>query len=113
MSDHRHDRAYAPFALVSVVVPTYNERENLRPLAERLFAAVSPTRAELLIVDDNSPDGTAQEAGGLAAHWPVRCEVRTAQRGLATAVVHGLRAARGDYIVVMDADLSHLSLIHI
>lgn len=92
---------------VSVVVPTYNERDNLAPLAERVFAVLDPARSELLIVDDNSPDGTPDVARALAARFPVRCEVRTQERGLATAVIAGLRLAEYDYIVSMDADLSH------
>jgi len=92
---------------ISVVVPTYNERGNLGPLARRLFAALSPEQTELLIVDDNSPDGTADEAAVLAARWPVRCITRCGQRGLATAAIRGMREARGQLIVVMDADLSH------
>lgn len=91
----------------TVVVPTYNERDNLASLAERVFAAVSPDDTELLIVDDNSPDGTAELAESLAARYPVRCIVRRDERGLATAVIAGLRAARGDRVVSMDADLSH------
>lgn len=92
---------------VSVIVPTYNERENLAPLAARIFAVLDPREAELLIVDDNSPDGTAAVAEELGAQFPVRCIVRKNQRGLATAVIHGLREARGELCVVMDADLSH------
>lgn len=92
---------------VSVVVPSYNERENLAPLARGVFAVLNPAEAELLIVDDNSPDGTAAEAGRLAQDFPIRCIVRNAERGLATAVIRGLREARGDIVVVMDADLSH------
>lgn len=92
---------------VTIVVPTYNERENLTPLVERIFAAVAPQDTELLIVDDNSPDGTAALAESLAAHYPIRCIVRRDERGLATAVIAGLRAAHGDRVVVMDADLSH------
>lgn len=91
----------------SVIVPTRNERGNLEPLAERIFAALDPRRAELLIVDDDSPDGTAAAAEALAARWPVRCIVRRGERGLATAVIRGLREARGELCVVMDADLSH------
>ncbi len=94
-------------APVTVVVPTYNERENLAPLAQRLFATLDPHNAELLIVDDNSPDGTAAVAEQLALTWPVRTVVRTAERGLATAVIAGMLAARGEIVVVMDADLSH------
>ena len=98
---------YEPASFVSVVVPTYNESGNIAPLAERIFAALSPDHSELLIVDDNSPDGTAEAARALSPRWPVRCLVRQHERGLATAVIHGLRAARGELIVSMDADQSH------
>jgi dolichol-phosphate mannosyltransferase len=100
---------YVPEQSVSVVVPTYNERANIRPLAERVFAAVSPAHCEVLIVDDASPDGTAAECAAVAAEtgWPLRCTVRQGERGLATAVVRGLREARGELIVSLDADLSH------
>jgi dolichol-phosphate mannosyltransferase len=92
---------------VAVLVPTYNERENLAALAQRIFALPALPDAELLVVDDNSPDGTAAVAAQLAQTYPVRCVVRTAERGLATAVIAGLRAAAGEFVVVMDADLSH------
>ncbi len=92
---------------ISVIVPTRNERDNLSPLAQRVHAALAPRRYELLIIDDESPDGTADAAANLAARFPVRCVVRRGQRGLATAVIRGLREARGDACVVMDADLSH------
>ncbi|NUM88193.1 MAG: polyprenol monophosphomannose synthase [Bdellovibrionales bacterium] len=92
---------------VTIVVPTYNERENLAPLAQRVFNAVNPTAAELLIVDDDSPDATAEEAVRLSREYPIRVVVRRSERGLATAVIEGIRAARGDLVVVMDADLSH------
>jgi dolichol-phosphate mannosyltransferase len=92
---------------LTIVVPTYRERENLAALARRIFAAVSPDEAELLIVDDDSPDGTAEQAARLAGEFPIRCLVRRDQRGLATAVIAGIRAACGDVVVVMDADLSH------
>lgn len=92
---------------VSVIVPTYNERANLPRLTERIFAALDPVASELIIVDDDSPDGTAELARQLAQRWPVRVIVRQHERGLATAVIAGLRAARGALCVVMDADLSH------
>jgi dolichol-phosphate mannosyltransferase len=92
---------------VTIVVPTYNERENLPVLAERVFRAVDPAQAELLVVDDDSPDGTAQVAAELARRWPVRCVVRRGERGLATAVIAGLRHAAAERVIVMDADLSH------
>ncbi len=99
--------ATPPAPPLTIVVPTYNERDNLPRLVERLFAAVSPAATELLVVDDNSPDGTAAVAAALAAQQPIRCLVRTGERGLATAVLAGLAAARGEIVVVMDADLSH------
>lgn len=92
---------------LSIVVPTYNERDNLAAVVRRVFAIVDPARTELLIVDDDSPDGTAEEAARLAGAYPIRCLVRLGQRGLATAVIAGIREARGDVVVVMDADLSH------
>jgi dolichol-phosphate mannosyltransferase len=98
---------YIPSAPVSVIIPTYNERDNLARLAARLFDALSPQHAELIVVDDDSPDGTAQRADELAQRWPVRCLVRRGQRGLATAVIAGMRTASGGLLVVMDADLSH------
>lgn len=92
---------------ISVIVPTYNECENLAPLVERVQAALAQRKHELLIVDDRSPDGTAAAARRLAERFPIRCVVRETERGLATAVIAGLRAAHGEYCVVMDADLSH------
>ena len=97
----------APNAPMSIVVPTYNERENLAPLAARVFAAIDAGSSELLIIDDDSPDGTATLARELAERYPVRCLVRRGERGLATAVIRGLREARSKLCVVMDADLSH------
>lgn len=92
---------------ISVIVPTYNERDNLSPLLERIVAALAGERYEIVIVDDHSPDGTADRALELAARAPLRCIVRKNERGLATAVVRGLREARGEICVVLDADLSH------
>ena len=92
---------------VSVVVPTYNERENVGALAERVFSVLDPAASELLIVDDDSPDGTAAAVAKLAETWPVRVLVRRGERGLARAVICGLRAARGALLVSLDADLSH------
>ncbi|HXH26203.1 MAG TPA: glycosyltransferase [Vicinamibacterales bacterium] len=97
-----------PRTSVTVVVPTYNERENLPELVRRVFAVLDPRQAELLVVDDDSPDGTATAAEALrSAASPVRVVRRVGERGLATAVIRGIREARGDIIVVMDADLSH------
>lgn len=97
-----------PRTSVTVVVPTYNERENLPELVRRVFAVLDPRQAELLVIDDDSPDGTATAAEALRSPAsPVRVVRRVGERGLATAVIRGIREARGDIIVVMDADLSH------
>lgn len=94
---------------LSVIVPTYREAENLEPLATRLVAALQPTgwSFEILIVDDNSPDETRAVCERLAESAPLRLLVREQERGLSTAVLHGMREAQGDVFVVMDADLSH------
>jgi dolichol-phosphate mannosyltransferase len=95
---------------VAVVIPTYNERENLASLAPRLLE-LGPGYL-FLIVDDNSPDGTGKLADELAAAHPGRFAVlhRQAKEGLAAAYVAGLRAALqtpAELIVTMDADHSH------
>lgn len=92
-----------------VVLPTYNERPNL----ERVTAGIlRHENASLLVVDDNSPDGTGQLADDLAARFPGRMEVmhRSGLRGLGRSYIDGLRRAldtRTDAICQMDADLSH------
>ena len=94
-----------------VIVPTYNERENVRTIAEELL--VHPD-LELTIVDDGSPDGTGAIADGLASEHPGRVTVihRTGTRGLGRSYVDGMRYALAnsdaDLICQMDADLSHL-----
>jgi dolichol-phosphate mannosyltransferase len=93
--------------MVSVVVPTYNEAGSVPKLAERLHAALGAREWELVIVDDGSPDGTADIAAALAPRIPTNVVRRAGKGGLASAVIAGFAAARGDILVVMDADLSH------
>ena len=93
--------------MISVVVPTYNEAGTIPKLAARLSDALTRREWELVVVDDGSPDGTADVAEALAPHVPVRVVRRTAKAGLASAVLAGFAAARGDVLVVMDSDLSH------
>jgi dolichol-phosphate mannosyltransferase len=92
-----------------VIVPTYNERDNLPPLVERLRAL--PVGADLLVVDDNSPDGTGRLADELAAEHPsIHVLHRTEKSGLGRAYLAGFCWAleRGyEFIVQMDGDLSH------
>jgi len=89
---------------VLVVVPTYNERDNLPLLARGVLAHAG---FRMLIVDDGSPDGTADLAESYADVHPVRVVRRPGKAGLASAVLAGFAQARGDVLVVMDADLSH------
>ena len=93
--------------MLSVVVPTFNEAGSVTGLAERLQAALAGREWELVIVDDGSPDGTADIAAALAPRIPVNLVRRAGKAGLASAVVAGFAAARGDVLLVMDADLSH------
>ena len=94
---------------VTIVVPTYNESENIPVLLERLEAAMTGAGRpfEMLVVDDNSPDGTADLANSLSDDRPIRAIKRTEERGLATAVIRGLQEANYDLCVCIDADLSH------
>jgi dolichol-phosphate mannosyltransferase len=93
---------------VSVIVPAYHEAENLPLLIERVerVRAEHGLALELLIMDDDSRDGTEELVAALGKDW-VRLVVRGHNRGLGPAVVEGLHAARHDVFVVMHADLSH------
>jgi dolichol-phosphate mannosyltransferase len=94
---------------VSVIVPTFREADNLPVLVAAIHDALSrqKTTYEIVIVDDDSRDGTEGVCADLARRYPLRLLVRRNERGLASAVVSGMRAAKGTYLVVMDADLSH------
>src|SRR5262245_66613762 len=93
---------------VSLIVPTYNERDNIVPLLDRVRAALAGRLFEVLVVDDDSPDRTWQVAEAYAAEHPeVRVICRHGKRGLSAAIVEGFDQARGAMLAVMDADLSH------
>ena len=92
---------------ISLIIPSYNERDNIKPLIERVDKALAGCDHEILILDDNSTDGTIEAAEDMAGKYPVRVIVRREEKGLATAVVHGMRHACGEIIGVMDADLQH------
>jgi dolichol-phosphate mannosyltransferase len=93
--------------VISVIVPTYNEAASLPLLIERLARAMGGRVWEMVVVDDASPDGTADVAARLAATRPVRVVHRPGKAGLASAVIAGMKEAHGEVLVVMDADLSH------
>jgi len=96
--------------MLSLVVPTYNEQHNLPTLLERLEAALvgSGEPFEVIVVDDNSPDGTSQLARSLRTRYPwLRVITRTHQRDLSTAVLAGWFEGRGEILGVIDGDLQH------
>lgn len=93
---------------LSIVAPAYNERPNIRPLVAVITAAMGDTPWELIVVDDDSPDGTCREVAAVAREGaPVRAIRRVGRRGLASAVVEGAMSARAEIVAVMDADLQH------
>jgi len=96
--------------MISLVIPTYNERRNVAELVERAAVALQVTGEpyELILVDDNSPDGTAEAIRELqAARSWLRLIVRRDERDLSTAVLTGWSAARGEILGCMDGDLQH------
>jgi dolichol-phosphate mannosyltransferase len=96
--------------MVSVVLPTYNERDGIGELVEEILAITRAARlpAEVLVVDDDSPDGTAGHVEERFRTDPaVRVHVRRGERGLASAIRRGITEARGDVVVVMDSDGNH------
>ena len=93
---------------VSIVIPTFREAENLKELLPTISRVLSAAalRGEVIVVDDNSCDGTVELIREMA-NSQVRLLVRTEERGLSSAVIHGMEHATGDILLVMDADLSH------
>ena len=96
-------------AALSIVVPTYNERERLADLVQAVFRSYGDAGVdgELIIVDDNSPDGTGAIADDLAQHYRIIVVHRAGKLGLGTAVVEGFERASAPVVGVIDADLSH------
>ena len=95
-------------AELSIVIPTFNESANLRELVERIRAALPSVSWEIVFVDDNSPDGTAQVARQLYDDEPrVRCIRRVGRRGLSSACIEGMLSTSAPFVAVMDADLQH------
>ena len=98
----------ADIPIVSVVVPTFNERDNVTTLYRRLEAAFKDVPWEVVFVDDNSPDGTWQVVRELSrTDARVRCIRRIGRRGLSGACIEGILAASAPYAAVIDADLQH------
>jgi dolichol-phosphate mannosyltransferase len=93
---------------LAIILPTLNERGNLRRLEQRLTAALAGIEWEAIIVDDNSLDGTADEARAIGLSNPrIRCIQRVGRRGLASAAIEGMCATAAPVVAVMDADHQH------
>jgi dolichol-phosphate mannosyltransferase len=94
--------------VLSVIVPCFNERPNVAPMIAKLETALVGIAWEVIYVDDNSPDGTAQEVRRIARDDPrVRCIRRIGRRGLASAVIEGALSSSADYVAAIDGDLQH------
>lgn len=93
---------------ISIITPTYNEKENLQILVDKLFADMKDYDIELIIVDDNSPDGTGKIADEISkTNDNVKVIHRPRKMGLGSAFVDGVKAASGNIFLLMDSDLSH------
>jgi len=92
---------------VSVVIPTYNERENILELLDRLAVILRGVRMEVVVVDARSPDGTGRLVADTARRRPWLRVIHGAPSSLSGSVLEGLRQAKGQVLCVMDADLSH------
>lgn len=104
-----HGTKNLPAALeLAVVIPTFNERDNVQPVLNNLANALAGIRYEVIFVDDDSQDGTADCVRAIASTDPyVRVLQRVRRRGLASACLEGMMATAAPYIAVMDADLQH------
>ena len=93
---------------LAIVLPTFNESGNVGPLVDRLQKALHGVRYEVIFVDDDSPDGTADVVRLLAEqHDNVRVLQRIGRRGLASACIEGILGTAAPYVAVMDADMQH------
>jgi len=93
---------------LSVVIPTYNEKDNIRPLLGKIEAALEGVAWEAIFVDDDSPDGTSEVIRKISQSDPrIRCLQRIGRRGLSSACIEGMLASSATYLAVIDADLQH------
>jgi dolichol-phosphate mannosyltransferase len=94
---------------ISIIVPTYKEAKNITPLSEQINQAMNEAGLtyEIIIVDDNSKDGIIEAVDLIKDRYNINLKVRESERGLSSAVIAGFGLAKGEIIVVMDADLSH------
>lgn len=95
-------------AKVSIVIPTFNEVDNVRPLIEGVEQSIGPDGWEIIFVDDNSPDGTSEQVKAIAkTDRRIRCIRRISRRGLSSAAIEGILSSSAELVAVMDGDLQH------
>lgn len=94
--------------LISIILPTYNEKGNICPLIGSILKNLPEVNLEIIVVDDNSPDGTARLVRKKYAHnRKVKIFIRYKNKGLAHSILEGIHHANGDYIITMDTDFNH------
>lgn len=93
--------------MISVVIPTYNEKENITKLIPLMAESLSGYEYEIIVVDDNSPDHTADIVEELSNDYPIIVLRRDRKLGLASAILHGFQNGKGNILGVIDADLQH------
>lgn len=104
----RHAVTTRPVPELTVVVPTYSERDNVGEVVRRLAETLTGVEWEVVFVDDDSPDGTSVVAKSIGAHDSrVRCLRRVGRRGLSGACIEGILSSSAPVVAVMDADLQH------
>ena len=100
--------------MISIVIPTFNEVKNIIPLIKNLIVLLIDFDYEIIVVDDDSPDGTSEEVNKyMKLNKRIKLITRIGRSGLSSAIKEGLIFAQGKYILVLDGDGQHLSLIHI
>jgi dolichol-phosphate mannosyltransferase len=92
---------------ISIIIPTYKEKENIGCLVERIHNNLAKYDYEIVIIDDNSSDGSEELVADLVRRYPVKIIVRKNKRGLSSAVVDGIASTDSENVIVMDADLQH------
>ncbi|MBK8640319.1 MAG: glycosyltransferase family 2 protein [Chromatiaceae bacterium] len=108
MSDPSLVLGSCPPPEVAVIIPTFNEADNVAEIARRLQACLQGIAWEIIFVDDDSPDGTAERVETLARQDPrIRLLKRIGRRGLSSACIEGMLASTAPYLAVIDADLQH------
>ncbi|MBS3056781.1 MAG: polyprenol monophosphomannose synthase [Candidatus Aenigmarchaeota archaeon] len=94
--------------MITIIIPTYNERENLKPFIDKIYSVVDKKQFHVLIVDDNSPDGTGKIADAISRQRSGYVKVlHRTKKGVGTAILDGFNAAKTEIVGVMDADFSH------